>query len=502
MNEVFSRIMTAMENGIQIGDRLFEFLAFGNSQIREHGAYFFASTDHISAADIRAWMGEFRDIRVVAKHAARLGQCFCKFSGLSGQTTLITITATTYAIRGVRVDVQEIEDIKYHDNEYCFSDGVGKISEFLARMIATELRLSPGQYPSCVQFRLGGCKGVLTVWPDAKGREVFIRPSQRKFQADHNILEVIRTSKLVSASLNRQLIIVLSALGTEDNVFILKLTQMLSKFQDAMHDPTAALSLLCKIIDANQFTLSLAAMVRNKFMDFHEPFVMSLLGLWRAWSIKYLKEKAKISIDEGAFVLGVVDETGILKGYYEDEDSDDAEKNKKEKVSPTPLPEIFLKISDLENPGKFKVIEGLCIIARNPSLHPGDIRTVRAVNVPELSHLHDVVVFPNKGDRDLASMLSGGDLDGDDYIVIWDPDLIFGVVNHKPMDYSPLEPRVLDRDVTVSDIRKFFVNYMKNDKLGTIANAHLAWADYHEHGVKSDQCKSLPTTFTLTCINT
>lgn len=79
MHEVFSRIMTAMESGIEIGDRHFEFLAFGNSQVREHGAYFFASTDHISAADIRAWMGDFRDIRVVAKHAARLGQCYCEF---------------------------------------------------------------------------------------------------------------------------------------------------------------------------------------------------------------------------------------------------------------------------------------------------------------------------------------------------------------------------------------------------------------------------------------
>lgn len=78
MNEVFTRIMTAMEHGIQIGDRHFEFLAFGNSQIREHGAYFFASTDHISAAGIRTWMGEFREIRIVAKHAARLGQCFCR----------------------------------------------------------------------------------------------------------------------------------------------------------------------------------------------------------------------------------------------------------------------------------------------------------------------------------------------------------------------------------------------------------------------------------------
>lgn len=420
-----------------------------------------------------------------------LANAFVSFQLLpSGQTALTTTVATTRAIRGVRVDVQEIGDIKYPDNEYCFSDGVGKMSSFLARIIAMELKLPPGPYPSCVQFRLGGCKGVLTVWPDAKGREVFIRPSQRKFQADHNILEVIRTSKFANASLNRQLIVVLSSLGTQDNVFILKLTQMLADFQDAMYDPRVALSLLCKTIDVNQFTLSLAAMVRDKFMDFREPFVMSLLGLWRAWSIKYLKEKARILIDQGAFVLGVVDETGILKGYYEDGDDDDADRHKKKKVSP--MPEIYLKISDPNKPGEFKVIEGVCIIARNPSLHPGDIRTVRAVNVPELGHLRDVVVFPNKGDRDIASMLSGGDLDGDDYVVIWDPDLTFGVINHNPMDYSPLEPRTLTRDVTVSDIRKFFVNYMKNDKLGTIANTHLAWADFHEDGVKSDQCKSHP----------
>lgn len=416
---------------------------------------------------------------------------------LLGRAALTTTVATTQAIRGVRVDVQEIEDINH--NGYCFSDGVGKISDFLARIVAMELELPPGHYPSCIQFRLGGCKGVLTVWPDAKGREVSIRPSQRKFQADHNILEVIRTSKFVTAALNRQLIIVLSSLGTQDNVFTLKLTQMLADFQDAMHDPAVALSLLCRTIDANQFTLSLAAMVRDRFMEFHDPFIISLLRLWRAWSIKYLKEKARITIEKGAFVLGVVDETGILKGYYEN--GDDAEKHKKEKVSPIQLPEIFLKIDDPENLGEFKVIEGLCIIARNPSLHPGDIRTVRAVNVPELGHLRNVVVFPSKGDRDLASMLSGGDLDGDDYIVIWDPDLTFGVINHQPMDFSPLEPRVLDRDVTVSDIRKFFVNYMKNDNLGTIANAHLAWADSHEDGVKSDQCKPILTIFKLKYVN-
>jgi RNA-dependent RNA polymerase len=410
----------------------------------------------------------------------------------------LTIIATTRAIRGVQVDVVDVPDIKYPDNEYNFSDGVGKISEFLASLISMELKLPRDQPPpSCFQFRLGGCKGVLTVWPEAKQREVYVRPSQEKFKAKHKILEVIRCSQPATACLNRQLIIVLSSLGASDDVFRVKLEDTLQKYADAMVRPAAA-----RAIDANQFTLELAAMVRDGFMEIREPFVVSLLSLWRSWSIKYLKEKARIMVENGAFVLGVVDETGILEGHYDDEDEDDKvdgenPEKRKEKNPPT-MPEIFLQVSDPEKPGQFRVIEGLCLVARNPSLHPGDIRTVRAVDIPELRHLRNVVVFPSKGDRDLASMLSGGDLDGDDYIVIWDKDLTNGVTNYPPMDYLPMEPIELSRDVEVNDITKFFVNYMKNDKLGAIANSHLAWADYLEEGVKSDQCRSILSHYIIT----
>jgi RNA-dependent RNA polymerase len=111
-----------------------------------------------------------------------------------------------------------------------------------------------------------------------------------------------------------------------------------------------------------------------------------------------------------------------------------------------------------------------------------------AVNAKELHHLRNVVVFSQKGDRDLPNMLSGGDLDGDDYIIIWDKKLTSCVNNYEPMNYSAQTPRELARDVEIGDITKFFVNYMKNDKLGTIANAHLAWADKRDEGVKSDEC--------------
>ncbi len=473
MNEVFTRIKRTMINGISIGDRHFEFLAFGNSQFREHGAYFFAPLPHLTAQDIRTWMGYFKDIKIVAKHAARLGQCF----------------STTRAIHGTRIEIRETQDVVR--NGFTFTDGVGKISKFLAQLIASELHITTtsGDVPSVFQFRLGGCKGVLAVSPDAKMQEIHIRPSQYKFPAIHNGLEIIRWSQFAAATLNRQLILVLSALGVGDEVFERKLKEMLMNLQLAMTDEKMALHLLQKYIDPNQMTMTVAAMLLEGFQRTKEPFVMSLLQLWRAWSIKYLKEKAKILVEKGAFLFGCVDETATLKGYFEDAPQPGPDASYNDRVES--LPEIFLQISARKPGGRPTIIEGPCMLARNPSLHPGDIRMVKAVNVPALWHLKDVVVLPQTGDRDVAGMCSGGDLDGDDYLVIWDHEMYPKEWDYKPMDYTPPNPISVDREVTVNDITNFFVTYMKNDRLPTIAHAHLALGDYMDLGVKDEKCLKL-----------
>jgi RNA-dependent RNA polymerase len=121
-------------------------------------------------------MGNFSHIKIIVKYAAKIGQCF----------------STTREIKRIRVPhIIRVPDIER--NGYCFSDGVGIISPFLACLISEEMDMDD-MFANCsaFQFRMGGCKGVLTVWPDAKGTEVHIRKSQEKFTTSFQGLEIIR----------------------------------------------------------------------------------------------------------------------------------------------------------------------------------------------------------------------------------------------------------------------------------------------------------------------
>jgi RNA-dependent RNA polymerase len=414
-------------------------------------------------------MGNFSEIHVVAKYAARLGQCF----------------STTRAINGLSapeiVLIDDVEKDNGRGGKYCFTDGVGKISPFQAQMIAADLGIRSNTAPSVFQFRLGGCKGILAVWPEVKDKQVHIRKSQQKFTAAYNGLEIIRCSRFSCATLNRQTITILSSLGVPDEVFLTMLSNQLEGYQSAMSNDEVAIGLLLRYIDDNQMTINIATMIRNGFMAERDPFVLSLLHLWRSWSIKLLKEKAKIIVENGAFLLGCVDETDTLRGC--------SRPTPGEQLTEEELPQIFIQVPDRNDPSQYNVIEGICLVGRNPSLHPGDLRVVQAVNVTALHHLRNVVVFPRIGERDVPSMCSGGDLDGDDFFVIWDKALQPPEWNCAPMDYDAPKPRPHGRNIQIGDLMKFFVRFMKNDSLPTIAHAHLAQSDYLDASVKDPKCK-------------
>ncbi|KAG8166523.1 hypothetical protein KVR01_002212 [Diaporthe batatas] len=474
-DNLFTRVHRAMHNGIVIGNRHYKFLAFSNSQFRENGAFFFCDTDHTTCDSIREWMGDFRHIRSVGKFAARMGQCF----------------TTTRQVNGISIPkIRLIHDIEKQtgDRVWNFTDGIGKISFFLATLIANERDLP--ETPSCFQIRMGGVKGTLVPWPDVPPSEVHVRPSQEKFKAIHNGLEIIKTSAFSHATLNKQVIPILTALGVDKSVFVSILESELRAYKEALSDSMRAGELLRSQVDENQITLTMAEMV-DTFMDSKEPFLWTLLRLWKCWVLRRLKDKFAVSIEKSAMVFGIVDEIGVLRGHSR---ATEGRRDNNIKL----LPQIFLQIpvegSDGRSTTNYEVVTGLCVVGRNPSLHPGDVRVVEAVDAPELRHLKNVVVFPKTGDRDIPSMCSGGDMDGDDYFVFWDERLIPLEWYHPPLDHDAESstPGVEEpADVTIEDVSKFFVQYMKNDSLGSIASAHVAWADQSSEGVKDPKCIEL-----------
>jgi RNA-dependent RNA polymerase len=76
MTKLYDRIKMILKSGAVLCDRQYSFLAFSSSQLREHSCWMFHSHQNsdTTANSIRTWMGDFRNIRPVAKFAARVSE--------------------------------------------------------------------------------------------------------------------------------------------------------------------------------------------------------------------------------------------------------------------------------------------------------------------------------------------------------------------------------------------------------------------------------------------
>ncbi|KAI9291041.1 RdRP-domain-containing protein, partial [Neoconidiobolus thromboides FSU 785] len=447
-HDILIRFFCILRYGLKISDRRYRLLAFSSSQLREHGCWFFSDTEDITVEAIHQWMGDFSSIHNVAKYAARMGQCF---------------SSSKDGAELENYNVTEIPDIKR--NGWTFSDGVGKISSELLKKIDGKLDLP--NPPSAIQFRMGGYKGVVTLSPELEGEQLCLRPSQKKFESNHLVLEVIRIANYRCAHLNRQVIILLTALGIEDSVFIELQNEMVQELSKMKQSLNKAISVLANHTDEYGVAKSLIKLIQANLFHSKDNYIRNMLDLVYIYVLTNLKNKARIQVPKGALLIGVMDEYGVLNEG-----------------------EIFVQCSNSENLNDFKIVTGECIVTRNPCFHPGDVRVVTAVDKKELKHLVNVVVFPSTGYRDIPSQCSGGDLDGDEFIVIWDPRLIPSLKNERPMSHLPAKPKFLEKIETL-DICIFFINYILNDNLGAIANSHLALSDARHNGVYDTDCLTL-----------
>lgn len=127
-----------------------------------------------------------------------------------------------------------------------------------------------------------------------------------------------------------------------------------------------------------------------------------------------MQEKCRVPVAQGVVLIGILDETGTLPTgtFYASWDRPQENNDDPYATSaPQPLP-----------------AGTRALVSRNPVVSPADLRILRAAdpeNLPsKLTSLTNVVVFPKVGQRPEQCKMSGGDLDGDIFFIIWDEKLI------------------------------------------------------------------------------
>lgn len=370
---IYRRIFSVLREGISIGEKKFEFLAFSASQLRGNSAWMFASSDGVSAEEIRAWMGRFDRIRSVSKCAARMGQLFSS------------------SIQTFNVPHQEAEiipDVEASANGigYCFSDGIGKISLSFARRVAQKCGLS--HTPSAFQIRYGGYKGVVAVDRNSF-RKLSLRRSMQKFDSTNTMLNVTKWSESMPCYLNREIICLLSTLGVRDEVFEDLQRRNMRDLDEMLDSREAALRVLEGVAGGDARTAM--KMLIHGYEPSAEPYLSMLLGARRESQLSEMRSKCRIFVPRGRVLIGCLDEARALNygQVYVRVTMTSSELEAGDRA--------FLRKID----GTTAAVIGKVVVTKNPCLHPGDIRVLDAVYewVLEDKGLVDCIVFPQQGER-------------------------------------------------------------------------------------------------------
>eukprot|EP00644_Phytophthora_capsici_P001780 jgi/Phyca11/107928/e_gw1.14.26.1 len=465
---ILKRIRNVLRNGIEIphveGRLKFHFLGCSLSQVRNSSAIFTLLNRH----EIRPWIGDLSQLESPAKYLKRLGQAFSS-------------TKETFKVNQSVLD-NPVDDIE--NDQYVFTDGCGQISLDGAKSIAKELQLS--YTPSAFQIRLGGAKGVLVVSEidNATSREegIVLRKSMSKFASNHCMLEIVACAGKSEAYLTRQSVLILNDLGISEEVFMEMQEDFLSDLRSLIASDDGAYFEL-KAVLPPEVIMRVDTLVRKLGVKvLVDDYLSSLARTIYHYRMANTVMRARIPVAKGRTLMGVADFTGTLE-----------------------YGEVFVQYSVTDEEtgiDSYVTLDGIDVaVHRSPCHHPGDIRVLRcrADVPPELSQLKDCIVFPSRGERPHPDECTGGDLDGDMFVVIWDKRLI-------PSRTQVCEPMAFDEDTggdtsprggeyhqSTDDegLVDFYVHSIQDDILGIASNAHLALCDSSVDGSFDENAKIL-----------
>ncbi|TFK34873.1 RNA dependent RNA polymerase-domain-containing protein [Crucibulum laeve] len=498
------RVELLLKEGFSLAGRHFEFLAYSTSALREHAVWFmhrFRYSDPekpgsperwLTAEEVRQDLGDFEGTELLkqpSKLAARIAQAF---------------TATESSVLVFKHEWEEVDDLG--PEQYPHTDGVGTISRSLANRIWKALcdkRKDHRQYtvePSAYQMRFLGFKGVVAVDEQLdnhpKGIQMRLRGSMRKFTkaAESAFLEIAEAFQYPkSLYLNRPLVMFLEDLGVRQDTFmrlkdeavakVVTIEDSIDKFRKVLKDHSFGGSYGVQSILDRLSKEGFSLQTSRDSPGIDTPFLKQLRQVAKTDILRDIKHHARIYMPESYLLVGIADEgpayqeAGVENVYN--------------------LPEGHIYVCIHHEGEEPFYLQGSCMITRSPVTHPGDIQRVRAIGKPPsdklclFSHIKNVVVLPSVGKRSLASMLSGGDLDGDEFAVVYHPALL-PTYSEEPASYTvaegSLDTWTLKDHCTINDICDFVVEYIHSDVLGLLSTRQLVIADQSSDGVNDKDC--------------
>ena len=393
------------------------------------------------------------------------------------------IFSDTKYVTDVNIDnVIPLEDEKI--GEYIITDGIGKISKDLIELSSKKWGINDSNIISAIQIRFMGCKGVFALDPSLEQNTVHYRESQKKFESDDVALNICSVSNFKEGFLNRQFIILLSTLGVEDKIFENIEEKIMNRYLNLLKDSSKALlsdnSLYYEFKNKlNYFIPTFEYFFKKGINLLNEPLFSQFINIFVYSKLINIKYNGRLNDKKCVCLMGVIDETNILE---EDQ--------------------VYIHLMySTENSTIDKILNQKVTVYRSPSLHPGDIKILNAVNNPLLEHMINVIVFSKRGNRPTFNQLSGGDLDGDRYFISYNDYITNNIkdTNCEPLEdlkYSEKNNKNIKAEkITIEDSINCMIKTTSNNLVGQICDNHLAFADESKLKAKDPKCIKLSKYF-------
>jgi RNA-dependent RNA polymerase len=535
-NSLIKKFSDVILSGIKINGRIYHFMTYSVSQIKEGSMWLVCPEHRWTIGRIRQEFGDLSSCKSPSAYAARIGQWLSSTmpARIDSSNNNNKVMKAGHFPRALRHAIVDDIKVRFRDKDLYHTDGTGLISESVLRSLILSQPSCPKNInnASIIQVRYGGAKGTLVSWTQSivnqcanvsSGGEdvdlVLRKPSMVKFDAKFEHLEICRIGTRVPYYLNRNVIFLLVHHGVRDSVFLKMQKKMLADLDAMLKSHQRAEKILPRLSIADvALKDTLLLMLRSGVSPSKDPFIYSCLNSIRTHHIYGLLKKARIFVQKGAVLLGGLDEVGCL-----------------------PEGCVFFQISNSENDdddNSYSPFVGPVMITKHPVMHPGDVRMLLAVDVPQLRDKRNVLLFSKKGNHPEPDKMAGSDLDGDEFAITWDNRLflnewngcepnergeivarrqgkgpplvldmkdiarnaaILGRANFPPLWIAPSRtpglPLPKDETVLSKRLVEHFFNYQKDDVLGQLG---MLWQDYAaSHGAGSKECTELAELYSI-----